>query len=355
MHDDLRHVFDQLSRRRDLTVDEARSTFERIMSGRLEPATIGALLGAMAAKGESVDELVGAALAMRANAVPIHCEAACIDTCGTGGDGISIFNASTTAAIVAAAAGATVAKHGNRSTTRASGSTEVLGELGIDVEAAAVVVERCLRDVRIGYLNARLLHPAMRHAAPVRQAIPGRTIFNLLGPLTNPAGARRQLLGVPRADLAPLVASALSKLGAEYAWVVHGLADPVDANRTAAARGICDLTITGPSVVFAVKNGTIRRFEIEPSQLGFRVGRIEDLQVGSPAESAAMIRRILEGEAGPPREHALLNSAAALLVAGIAGDLGDGVAIAANAIDSGAARRTLAAWSEVAPAKRVTA
>lgn len=351
MQDFLRHVFDQLSRRSDLSTGDARSLFELIMSGRLEPATIGALLGAIAAKGESVDELVGASQAMRANSVPIRCAAACIDTCGAGGDGVSIFNASTTAAIIAAAAGATVAKHGNRSTTRASGSTEVLTELGIDVEASSEAVERCLREIRIGYLNARLLHPAMKYAAPVRQAIPGRTIFNLLGPLTNPAGARRQLLGVPRADLAPLVGGALAKLGAEHAWVVHGLLGRVASAEPEAARGICDVTITGPTLVFEVKGGVVRRFELEPAQFGLPEAPIAALRVGSPSESAAVVQRILAGESGPPRDHALLNAAGALIVAGLAADFRDGLAAASAAIDSGAASRTLSAWRELAPAR----
>jgi anthranilate phosphoribosyltransferase len=183
------------------------------MAGQLNEAVIGALLGALLTKGECVDELVGAAQAMRGSALRVNCDADAIDTCGTGGDGISTFNVSTTAAIIAAAAGATVAKHGNCSSTRVSGSTEVLTELGIDVEADRGVVERSLREVGIGYLNARVLHPAMKYAAAVRQAIPFRTIFNLLGPLTNPAGVRRQLVGVPRPDLVERIAEALRRLG----------------------------------------------------------------------------------------------------------------------------------------------
>lgn len=347
----LRHVFDTLTARRDLTIDEARSVFELILTGRLDPATIGGLLGALATKGECVDELVGAAQAMRASAVQIACNADCIDTCGTGGDGTSTFNVSTTAAIIAAAAGATVAKHGNRSTTRASGSTEVLTELGIDVEAAPGLVEKSLREVRIGYLNARLLHPAMKHAAPVRQAIPVRTIFNLLGPLTNPAGAKRQLLGVPRLEFVNLVAEALLKLGATHAWVVHGTIEQNAKGSGSAGpsagigkKGICDLSVTGESAVVEVRNGAVRRFTVTPEQAGLASGRLEDLLVDSVADSAEMVRAILGGQVGTPRNQALLNAGAALVVAGVTGDLADGVARAAEAVDDGRAAKTLETW-----------
>jgi anthranilate phosphoribosyltransferase len=210
---DIKDVFHQVTNGRDLTREQSSQVFAQIMDGKTSQSTLAALLGALATKGECVDELVGAAEAMRARMHPVRCDLECIDTCGTGGDGISTFNVSTTAAIIAAAAGATVAKHGNRSTTRVSGSTEVLTKLGVDVDASIDTVERCLAEIRIGYLNAGLLHPAMKYAAPVRQAIPTRTIFNLLGPLTNPAGARRQVLGVPRLDLLDTIAQTLHNLG----------------------------------------------------------------------------------------------------------------------------------------------
>jgi anthranilate phosphoribosyltransferase len=333
---DLRGLFQRISARGDLTVDEAKGVFERIMAGQLNEAVIGALLGALLTKGECVDELVGAAQAMRGSAVRVNCDADAIDTCGTGGDGISTFNVSTTAAIIAAAAGATVAKHGNCSSTRVSGSTEVLTELGIDVEADRGVVERSLREAGIGYLNARLLHPAMKHAAAVRQAIPVRTIFNLLGPLTNPAGVRRQLVGVPRPDLVEKIAEALRRLGAVHVWVVHG------------ADGLCDLTITGPTAVVELRNGALRSFTITPEEIGLRRGELNDLLVHSPAESAARVQAIFRGERGPARDHALLNAGAALVVAGIVGNVDDGVSMARDAVDDGRAEAKLEQWRAVA-------
>jgi anthranilate phosphoribosyltransferase len=329
-------VFQRLTDGADLTVEEARSVFERIMAGQLDEALIGALLGALLTKGECVDELVGAGQAMRASALRIQCDAEAIDTCGTGGDGISTFNVSTTAAIIAAAAGATVAKHGNRSSTRVSGSTEVLTELGINVDADRATVERCLREVRIGYLNARVLHPAMKYAAPVRQAIPVRTIFNLLGPLTNPAGVRRQLVGVPRLDLVEMIAEALRRLGTVKAWVVHG------------SQGLCDLTVTGPTTVVELRDGALHRFTVTPEDVGLRRGELSDLLVGSPVESAARVRAILGGEKSAARDHALLNSGAALVVAGLANALSDGVSMAAGAVDDGRALATLERWRTIA-------
>ncbi len=328
-------IFEKLSAKQDLTKAEARGIFDQIMAGKLADVTIGALLGALITKGESVDELVGAAQAMRDRSTKIVCDADCIDTCGTGGDGISTFNVSTTAAMIAAAAGATVAKHGNRSTTRASGSTEVLTELGINIHADTATVEQCLREARIGYLNAQTLHPAMKHAAPVRQAIPIRTIFNLLGPLTNPAGVRRQVLGVPSLRLLDLMAEALLALDTEHAWVVHG------------DDGLCDLTITGPTNVVEVKHGQCHRFRIEPQQVGLTIAPLDSLLVTSPSQSADVIRSILKGNQGPPRDHALLNSGAALVVSGLAADLATGITLAAEAIDSGAGEKTLELWGQL--------
>ncbi len=310
--------------------------FERIMAGQLSESLIGALLGALLTKGECVDELVGAAQAMRASALKVQCDAEAIDTCGTGGDGISTFNVSTTAGIIAAAAGATVAKHGNRSSTRVSGSTEVLTKLGINVDAGRDTVERCLREVRIGYLNARVLHPAMEYAAPVRQAIPVRTIFNLLGPLTNPAGVRRQLVGVPQLNMLEKIAEALRRLGTVKAWVVHG------------SQGLCELTVTGPTTVVELCDGAFHRFTVSPEDVGLRRGELCDLLVGSPAESAARVRAILGGEKGTARAYALMNAGAALVVAGFANGLSDGVSMAADAVDDGRALAVLERWRTIA-------
>ena len=336
MDAEVRAVFQRLASGGDLSRDQARRTFERIMAGELPEAAVAALLGALLAKGESVDELVGAAQAMRASALRISCRGDCVDTCGTGGDGISTFNVSTTAAIIAAAAGATVAKHGNRSTTRASGSTEVLTELGIDVEADRATVERCLAEVGIGYLNARLLHPAMRHAAPVRQAIPVRTVFNLLGPLTNPAGARRQVVGVPKVELLDLIAAALLELGTLHAWVVHGEV------------GLCDLTVTGSTSVVEVSGGSLRAFTVRPEDVGLQPASLDVLRVDCPAASGQMVLAILRGDPGGPRDHALMNAGAALVVAGVVDDLGEGVQRGREVIDSGAAMDTLDRWRAIA-------
>lgn len=322
-------LIEQVQRGDDLSQAQAREAFARIMAGSVDPAALGALLCALATKGEVVDELVGAAEAMRAAATRVRCAGACLCNCGTGGDGISTFNVSTTAAIIAAAAGAVVAKHGNRTNTRVSGSAEVLTALGVNIEADTGVLERCLADLRLAFLYAPRLHPAMKHAAPVRRAIRSRTIFNLLGPLCNPAGATRQVLGVSRPQHVPLMAEALRELGAERAWVVHG------------GDGLCDLTITGTTRVAQLDRGRISQFEVHPEDAGLAPARLEALLVDSPQASAEGVREILNGAKGPRRDHTLLNAAAALVVYGVAADLRDGVARATEAVDSGAARTRL--------------
>ncbi len=314
---------------------EAKAAFDAIMAGAVEPPVLGAFLCALAAKGEQVAELVGAAEALRAAATRIRCDRPSICTCGTGGDGVSTFNVSTTAAIIASAAGAVVAKHGNRTNTRVSGSAEVLAALGVNIDAEVPVLERCLAEIGLAFLYAPRLHPAMKHAAPVRKAIRARTIFNLLGPLCNPAGASRQVLGVSRPAHVMLMAEALRALGCERAWVVHG------------HDGLCDLTLTGPTRVAELINGRIRQRTVDPADLGFTAAPLAALLVDSPDASAATVQRIFAGEPGPPRDHALLNAAAALVVCGVAPDLADGVARAADAIDSGAARAKLAALAHL--------
>lgn len=314
---------------RDLTREQSRELFEQIMTGQVEPGPMADFLLALTAKGETVDEIAGAADVMNEKVTRVRCEADCIDTCGTGGDGISTFNVSTAAAIIAAAAGATVAKHGNRTNTRVSGSSEVAAELGINVDAPVPVLERCLRECRLAFLHAPNLHPAMRYAAPVRRELKVRTIFNLLGPLTNPAGAKRQLLGVPRPELVEKLAEVLAARGATLAWVVHGHS------------GLCDLSLTGPTLVAEVRQGRVRTFTVDPRELGLTCCELNCLLVDSPAQSAKVIRGILDNAPGPMRDHALLNAAAALIVAGLATDLPTALARAAEAINSGAARSTL--------------
>lgn len=334
----MKELIIQLQRRVHLTRAEAREAFSRIMAGQVAPAELGAFLCALATKGETVDELVGAAEAMRAAATRVRCAEPCMCTCGTGGDGISTFNVSTTAAIIAAAAGAVVAKHGNRTNTRVSGSAEVLSALGVNIEAGVPVLERCLTECRLAFLYAPRLHPAMKHAAPVRRAIRSRTIFNLLGPLCNPAGAARQVLGVSRSAHVRLMAEALRELGAERAWVVHG------------SDGLCDLTITGPTEVAELVAGEIHMRRIEPADAGLPAARIETLLVASAEASAQAVREVLQGVQSPRRNHALLNAAAALVVYGVAADLREGTRLAAEAVDSGQAEdrlRQLAATSSV--------
>jgi anthranilate phosphoribosyltransferase len=321
--------------RQNLTTDEARAAFDLLRSGQLEAPQVAGLLAALATKGEAVDEIVGAAQAMRAavDAVSLPADAAnAIDTCGTGGDGKPVFNVSTTVAIVAAAAGATVAKHGNRSVTRPSGSAEALGALGVNTEADVHTVEQCLAHARVAFLYAVKLHPAMKHAAPVRRSLGVRTIFNLVGPLTNPAGVKRQLLGVNKAELLEKMGDALRKLGAERAMVVHGL------------EGLCDLSIAGPSRVARWDGHALLVEEVTPDVVGAPTAPLEKLFVDSANASAKLIHGILAGDPGPARETVVLNAAAALWVAGLADDWASGAAQARAALDSGAARKTLEQW-----------
>jgi anthranilate phosphoribosyltransferase len=331
------NVLAQLVAHRHLSRDQARDWFTALMAGRLGEAEIAAVLTALARKGEHPDEIAGAAEAMRARVTPVRVPAGveAIDTCGTGGDGISTFNVSTTAAIIAAAAGAVVAKHGNRTNTRVSGSAEVLAALGVHIDADVAIVERCLAQMGIGFLFAPRLHPAMAVVAPIRKALGIRTIFNLLGPLSNPAGVRRQIIGVPRTELIEPMAGALQQLGVERAMVVHGHG------------GLCDLSTTGPSIIRHVHGDRQWNETLQPSELGLANWRIQQLLVDSPAASARVIRGILEGKPGAARDHALLNAAGALVVAGRADDFAAGLALAAEAVDSGRAADTLARWVEV--------
>ncbi len=325
---------------RHLSRVQARGLFGLVMSGRFDGPSLGAVLCALATKGEHVDEIIGAAEAIRAAAVRVRSDRHCLCTCGTGGDGISTFNVSTTAAILAAACGAVVAKHGNRTNSRVSGSAEVLAALGVNVEAGPAVVERCLAELNIAFLYAPSFHPAMRHAAAVRRAIRSRTIFNLLGPLCNPADVKHQVVGVSRREHVTLIAHALIELGAERAWVVHG-----DGK-------LCDLAITGPSEVCEVADGRLKHFTVEPKDAGLSVAPLESLLVCSAQESADAVRAILAGERGPRRDHALLNAAAALVVYGLTDDLKSAVALAADGIDTGAAQAKLESLVSYTNARR---
>jgi anthranilate phosphoribosyltransferase len=298
-----------------------------IMDGQATPAQIGALLAAMAARGETEDEVVGFARAMRARAVPLSSSGA-VDTCGTGGDGAGTFNISTVASVVVAACGVPVAKHGNRSASGTCGSADVLEALGVRIDAPPPVVQKALDEAGWTFLFAPKFHAATRHAVGPRKELGVRTVFNLLGPLTNPARPDGQVVGVPKPELTELVARCLQRLGTKRAWVVHG-------------SGLDELTLTGPTTVTEVDGDAVRDFTVTPEDAGLGTASLEALAGGGPEDNAAIAREILSGAAGPRRDVVLLNAAAALVVAGRADDLRDGVRVAAAAIDDGRAREQL--------------
>lgn len=313
-----------------LSREQAHAAFSQIMDGQWSEAQVAGVLVAMAMRGETVDEIAGAAQAMREHVVAIDAGGLdVIDTCGTGGTGLPTFNISTCSAMVAAGAGAKVAKHGNRTSTRASGSADVLAALGVKIDATPEVVSQCLQKAGVCFCFAVRCHPAMKFAAPVRKSLGVRTLFNLLGPLTNPAGARRQLMGVFLSALTPVIAQVLAALGAVRAIVMH------------AQDGLDELSTTSPTQVSELREGQISTTTLTPESLGLPRARLEDLLVTSAEHSAAVIRQVLSGQAGPARDIVLLNTAAALVVAGLADDLPAGLALAKNSIDSGAAGRAL--------------
>jgi len=314
----------------DLDAEQARWAFDQIMDGAWTEAQIAGVLVALAAKGETVAELTGAAEAMRAHVVPVDTGGAdVVDTCGTGGTGISTFNISTAAGFVAAGAGVKIAKHGNRTNTRASGSANVLAALGVNIECDADIEAQCLADAGMCFSFAIKHHPAMKYAGPVRKQLGVRTIFNVLGPLTNPAGATRQVMGVPNDELTATVAGVLRELGAVRAMVVHS------------ADGLDEISTTAPTKMAEVLDGGIILREIDTTQLGLPRAKLDDLLIETAEESAEVIRRVLAGEAGPARDIAAVNAAAAIVVGGGADDLPDGLAKAAESIDSGAAAKVL--------------
>ena len=314
----------------DLSRSEARDVMEVVMRGEATPAQIGGFLVALRCKGETADEIAGCAEAMRAHVLAVRPRRAdLVDTAGTGGDGARTFNISTAAALVAAAAGAGVAKHGNRAVSSASGSADVLEALGFDLAAEPPRIARSIDELGFGFLFAPSHHPAMRHAAPIRKELAARTVFNVLGPLTNPAGARAQVVGVYAPELVPTIAEVLARLGARHAFVVHG------------AGGIDELSPAGPNLVCEVREGAVRRREIDPLELGVERCDPGDLVGGSPTENAATIREIFAGARGPKREAVLLNAAGAIAAGGHARHLRDGYALAAEAVDSGAAGERL--------------
>jgi anthranilate phosphoribosyltransferase len=326
---DLKPFLAAVAARKSLSEAEAEQAFSIIMSGTVSESEIGAFLMGLRVRGETVDEIAGAARVMRGKAHMIDAPEGAIDTCGTGGDDLGTLNISTAAAIVTAACGVPVAKHGNRASSSRSGSADVLAALGVDLDAEMPLVERSLWDNKIAFLMAPRHHSAMRHVMNVRRELGIRTIFNLLGPLSNPAGTRRQLVGVFASEWVKPLAEVLLRLGAKVAWVVHG------------GDGLDELTISGPSEVAELKDGQIRTFTVTPEDAGLPRARIEDIQGGDAIANARALRALLHGQPGPYRDIVLLNSAAALIVAGVAEDLRAGVALAQDAIDSGAALATL--------------
>jgi len=307
-----------------------RAAIGLLLDGAASEIETAGFLMALRARGETIEEIAAAAEAMRDKAVKVAAPAGAIDTCGTGGDGADTFNISTAVALVAAGAGAKVAKHGNRSASSKSGSSEVLEALGVNLAADPSVIAREIEEAGVGFMFAAYHHRAVANVAGVRKALGVRTLFNLLGPLSNPAGAKRQVMGVFSRDLIEPIAGALLMLGAERAWVVHG------------ADGLDELTTTGPSFVAEVKNGAVRAFTIQPSDAGVPLSTRDALKGGDPSDNAEAIRDLLAGQKSAFRDIVILNAAAALVVAGLADDLKQGAALAAQSIDDGRAQTALA-------------
>ncbi|WP_209503817.1 MULTISPECIES: anthranilate phosphoribosyltransferase [unclassified Ruegeria] len=316
---------------RPLTRKEAEAAFGILFNGEATPSQIGGLLMAMRTRGETVDEYAAAAAVMRAKCNAVRAPEGAIDIVGTGGDGKGTLNISTATAFVVAGAGVTVAKHGNRNLSSKSGAADALGQMGINVMVGPQVVESALKDVGIGFMMAPMHHPAIAHVMPSRQELGTRTIFNILGPLTNPAGVKRQLTGAFSRELIRPMAETLGLLGSDRAWLVHG------------SDGTDELTITGISWVAALEDDVIKEVELHPEDAGLPVHPFEDILGGTPEENAIAFRALLDGARSAYRDAVLLNSAAALVVADAAGDLREGVAMAAASIDSGEAKNKITA------------
>ncbi len=317
---------------------QAEEAFGYLFEGLATPAQIGGLLMALRARGESVSEYAAAAAVMRAHCIPVKAPEGAMDIVGTGGDGMHTLNISTATAFVVAGAGVPVAKHGNRNLSSKSGTADVQGALGINVMVGPEVVEQAIAEAGIGFMMAPMHHPAMKHVGPVRVELGTKTIFNILGPLTNPAGVKRQLTGAFAPDLIFPMAETLQQLGTEKAWLVHG------------SDGTDEITICGPTAVAALEDGKITSREIHPEDAGLPVHNFRDILGGTPEENAAALTALLEGENGAYRDAVLLNAAAALVVADKAETLKDGAALAAESIDSGKAKASLAALARITSA-----
>ncbi|MBR3369693.1 MAG: anthranilate phosphoribosyltransferase [Rhodobacteraceae bacterium] len=339
MMDDLKPLIG-IAATRPLTRPEAEAAFNLLFEGQATPAQTGGLLMAMRTRGETVDEYAAAASVMRAKCIKVHAPDGAMDIVGTGGDGKGTLNISTATAFVVAGAGVPVAKHGNRNLSSKSGAADALGALGIDVMVGPPVVERALREVGIGFMMAPMHHPAMRHVGPVRAELGTRTIFNILGPLTNPAGVKRQLTGAFSADLLHPMAETLRALGSEKAWLVHG------------GDGTDELSIAAESQVVALEGGSLREFSLHPEDAALPVHAFEELLGGSPQENAVELLAMLQGAGRAAfRDAVLLNAAAALVVADKASSLPEGVERARDSIASGAAMRAVNALAKISPVK----
>jgi anthranilate phosphoribosyltransferase len=312
-----------------LTEEEIADAFETMMSGVASPVQMAAFLMALRVRGETIPEITGASRLMRARMLPVEAPPDAVDIVGTGGDGHNTFNVSTCAAIVAAGAGVPIAKHGNRAVSSLSGASDVLAALGVKIDLQPVAITRSIAKSGVGFMWAPIHHPAMKAWAPARAELGVRTILNLLGPLANPAGVKRQVVGVFNAAWTEPIAEALSNLGSEHAWVVHG------------SDGLDEITTTGPTRVTELKDGKVRTFEVRPSDAGLPPATLEDLKGGDATVNAAAIRELLGGEQGAFRDIVVLNAGAALLVGGKAATLREGAERAARAIDDGSAGRVL--------------
>lgn len=326
---DFKQLINKVAGGAALSADEAAEAFDAIMSGAATPAQIGGFLMALRVRGETVGEITGAVRTMRSKMLRVDAPGDAIDVVGTGGDAKGTYNVSTCTAFVVAGAGVSVAKHGNRALSSKSGAADVLGALGVNLEIGPDKIAQCVREAGVGFMFAPAHHAAMRHVMPARQELATRTIFNLLGPLSNPAGTKRQVVGVfAREWLVPL-AETLRNLGAEHVWMVHG------------SDGLDELTTTGPTHVAALKGGDITTFDVSPEEAGLPIAQLEALKGGDAEHNAAAIHAVLDGAEGAFRDIVLLNAAAALIVASRAVDLASGARLAAQSIDSGAAKQSL--------------
>jgi anthranilate phosphoribosyltransferase len=326
---DFKALIGKVAAGKALTRAEAEQAFDVVMSGEATPSQLGGFLMALRVRGETVDEIAGAVAVMRAKVLPVEAPADAIDVVGTGGDAVGTYNISTTTAFVVAGAGVPVAKHGNRALSSKSGAADVLTALGVKIDLPPEMIARCIREAGIGFMFAPAHHSAMKHVGPTRTELGTRTIFNILGPLANPAGVKRMLVGVFSPDWIGPMANALRDLGAESAWIVHG------------AGGVDEMTLAGPTKVATLRNGAVTTFELTPAEVGLDPAPLDAIKGGDAAHNAEALRAVLGGARGPYRDTVLLNAGAALVVAGRAGDIHQGIRLATFSIDQGQAHAHL--------------